>query len=94
MEFSLLRDYSKDKSLSIRFSGGFTAPRNFYNRSNEKEDTIMTWKQIQTSREIRQWIKGIIVPTILGGIYLDYNYPDLKYRIVNGVKSKFRRKEK
>lgn len=54
----------------------------------------MTWKQIQTSREIRQWIKGIIVPTILGGIYLDYNYPDLKYRIVNVVKSKFRRKEK
>lgn len=54
----------------------------------------MTWKQIQTSREIRQWMKGVIVPTILGTIYLDYNYPDLKYRVINGIKSKFRRKEK
>ena len=53
----------------------------------------MTYKQIETSREIRQWFKGIIIPVTAGILYLDYRYPELKNKIVEGVKSKFKRKE-
>lgn len=53
----------------------------------------MTYKQIETSREVRQWIKGIIIPAAVGLLYLDYQYPNLKHKIVNGVKSKFKKKE-
>ena len=50
----------------------------------------MTYRQIETSREIRQWIK-MIVPVIGGAIYLDWRYPDLKNRIVDVIKSKFQK---
>lgn len=53
----------------------------------------MTNRQIETSREIRQWFKGIIIPGVAGILYLDYRYPDLKHKIVDGVKSKFKKKE-
>lgn len=45
----------------------------------------MTYRQIETSREIRQWLKGIIgfVGVVL---YLDYQYPDLKYKLINKFK--------
>ena len=33
----------------------------------------MTYKQIQTSHEIRMWIGQVIVPTIIGGIMLATN---------------------
>lgn len=54
----------------------------------------MTNRQIETSREIRQWIKGVIVPTVAACLYIDYKYPNLKYGIRDYVKSKFERKEK
>lgn len=53
----------------------------------------MTNRQIETSREIRQWFKGIIIPAVAGMLYLDYRYPELKNKVVEGVKSKFKRKE-
>lgn len=52
----------------------------------------MTYKQIETSREIRQWFKGIIIPAVAGILYLDYRYPELKTKIVECVKSKFKKK--
>lgn len=54
----------------------------------------MTNRQIETSREIRQWFKGIIIPAVAGVLYLDYRYPELKNKIVEGVKSKFKKEEK
>lgn len=74
----------------------YTAPllfRKIYNSYNVKEDYIMTYRQIETSREIRQWFKGIIIPAAAGLLYLDYKYPDLKNKVVEGVKSKFKKKE-
>ena len=53
----------------------------------------MTYKQIETSKEVRQWFKGVIIPITFGVLYLDYRYPDLKHKIVDGVKSKFKKKE-
>ena len=41
----------------------------------------MTYKQIETSREIRQWI-GLATSAALAATTLDKAYPDLKYRIV------------
>lgn len=53
----------------------------------------MTYKQIETSREIRQWIKTL-TPIVGGIIYIDWKYPDLRRNLWEGFKSKFRRKEK
>ena len=52
----------------------------------------MTYKQIETSREIRQWLK-LIVPVIGGAIYLDWQYPNLKHEIKDRIKSKFRKEK-
>lgn len=38
-------------------------------------------QKIEISREIRQWIKGIIFPVTAGTLYLDWKYPDLKYKV-------------
>lgn len=40
----------------------------------------MTYKQIETSREIRQWI-GLATSAVLAATALDKAYPDLRYRI-------------
>lgn len=52
----------------------------------------MTYKQIETSREIRMWVKTV-VPLIGGAIYLDWKYPELKDIIAERIKSKFKKKE-
>lgn len=52
----------------------------------------MTYKQIETSREIRQWVKTL-TPLIGGMIYIDWKYPYLKRELVEKFKSKFKRKE-
>ena len=38
-----------------------------------KGELIMTYKQIQTSHEIRMWIGQVIIPTVIGGIMLATN---------------------
>ena len=53
----------------------------------------MTYRQIETSREIRQWIR-LITPLIGGAIYMDWKYPDLKYKVADRFKSMFKRREK
>lgn len=40
----------------------------------------MTYKQIETSREIRQWI-GLATSAALAATALDKAYPDLRYRV-------------
>lgn len=36
----------------------------------------MSWKTIETSREIRQWVK-ILVPCAIGAAYLIIEHPDI-----------------
>lgn len=62
---------------------------------------MSTNQKIETSREIRQWIKGIIIPGVAGSLYLDWRYPSLKYKVrdfckdrVDGFKDCFLKKEK
>lgn len=38
-----------------------------------KGELIMTYKQIQTSHEIRMWIGQVIIPMVIGGIMLATN---------------------
>lgn len=45
----------------------------------------MTYRQIETSREIRQWLK-VVIGAVGVVLYLDYQYPDLKFRIINKFK--------
>lgn len=61
---------------------------------------MSTNQKIETSREVRQWIKSIIIPGVAGSLYLDYKYPDLKYKVrdfckdrVDGFKDCFLKKE-
>ena len=52
----------------------------------------MTYKQIETSREIRQWI-GVVMSAVLAAGALDKNYPELRpkaKRIVKDVKHKIK----
>ena len=42
---------------------------------------MSTNQKIETSREVRQWIKGIIIPGVAGSLYLDWRYPNLKYKV-------------
>lgn len=56
----------------------------------------MTYKQIETSREIRLWITGIIGPIILGGATVIAGDPELRTQLktcvsekINAVKQKF-----
>ena len=53
---------------------------------------MTTNQKIEASREVRQWIKGIIVPAVIGTIYVDYRYPDLKHKIVGSIKERFSKK--
>ena len=50
----------------------------------------MTYKQIETSREIRQWI-GVATSAVLAAAALDKTYPELRTKakkIVKDVKHK------
>ena len=53
----------------------------------------MTYKQIETSREIRQWFK-LISAMVGGAIYIDWRYPELKEKIADKVKTVFRKEQK
>lgn len=48
----------------------------------------MTYKQVETSREIRLWITGILGPIIMGGATLIANDPELKNALWSKVKTK------
>ena len=57
----------------------------------------MTNRQIETSREIRLWIRDIIVPSIGVGATILWLHPEIKDNIkskVDEVKSKFKNKFK
>lgn len=57
----------------------------------------MTNRQIETSREIRLWIRDIIVPSIGVGATVLWLHPEIKDNIkskVDEVKSKFKNKFK
>ncbi len=54
----------------------------------------MTNRQIETSREIRLWIRDIIVPSIGVGATVLWLHPEIKDNIkskVDEIKSKFKR---
>lgn len=44
----------------------------------------MTYKQIQTSHEIRMWIGQVIIPTVIGGVMLATN-PHVRTWVENKV---------
>ena len=48
----------------------------------------MTNRQVETSREIRLWITGIISPIIAGGLMILAGDPELRAQAVTWVKSK------
>ena len=57
----------------------------------------MTNKQIETSREIRLWIRDIIVPSIGVGATVLWLHPEIKDNIkskIDEIKSKFNSKFK
>lgn len=57
----------------------------------------MTNRQIETSREIRLWIRDIIVPSIGVGSIILWLHPEIKDNIkskVDEVKSKFKMGDK
>ena len=54
----------------------------------------MTNRQIETSREIRLWIRDIIVPSIGVGATVLWLHPEIKHSIkskIDEVKSKFKK---
>ena len=57
----------------------------------------MTNRQIETSREIRLWIRDIIVPSIGVGATVLWLHPEIKENIktkIDEVKSKFNKGDK
>ena len=57
----------------------------------------MTNRQIETSREIRLWIRDIIVPSIGVGATVLWLHPEIKDNIktkVDELKSKFKKGDK
>lgn len=57
----------------------------------------MTNRQIETSREIRLWIRDIIVPSIGVGATILWLHPEIKDNIktkIDEAKSKFKRGDK
>lgn len=49
----------------------------------------MTYNQkLETSREVRQWIKGIFIPAIGIGVIIDATNPNLKYEVKNWIEDK------
>lgn len=46
----------------------------------------MNYHQIETSREIRLWITGILGPVILGGASIIANNPEVQTAIVEKTK--------
>lgn len=48
----------------------------------------MTYKQIETSREIRLWITGILGPVIIGAATIIANNPEVRDTICAKAKAK------
>lgn len=60
----------------------------------------MTWKQIETSREVRMWMKDIVLPGVATFAALCCMFPDLwtatKTKVSDAkdkIKSKFKKEE-
>ena len=60
----------------------------------------MNYRQVETSREVRLWIKEIIVPAVIGSTILFTTYPELwvktKYnvgQVAENLKSTIKKKE-
>lgn len=43
----------------------------------------MTWKQIEKSREVRLWLKDILIPASIGLVYLYSTVPDFRCWILD-----------
>ncbi len=58
----------------------------------------MTFKQIETSREIRLWIGQVIVPAVTTAFAIFYMNPELRYKaadkvneVKHNIKTKFKK---
>lgn len=51
----------------------------------------MSYKKIETMRQVRLMITDVIVPAAVVIYMIDSKNPELKYKIVNGAKSWFRK---
>lgn len=56
----------------------------------EEVDFIMTHRQVETSREVRLWITGILGPVIIGGASILANNPELRSDLWQKTKGKCR----
>ena len=60
----------------------------------------MTWKQIETSREVRMWMKDLVLPAATTFVVLCCAFPDFKNAVKtkasdvkDKIKSKFKKEE-
>lgn len=60
----------------------------------------MTWKQIEASREIRLWVKEIVVPVVVTGAMVYTAFPEVREfaktkasNIKEKIKTKTKKKE-
>lgn len=60
----------------------------------------MTWKQIESSREVRMWIKDIVLPAATTFVVLCCAFPEFKKgakakasTVRDKIKSKFKKEE-
>lgn len=51
---------------------------------------MMTHRQVETSREVRLWITGILGPVIIGGASILANNPELRSDLWQKTKQKIR----
>lgn len=56
----------------------------------EEVDFMMTHRQVETSREVRLWITGILGPVIIGGASILANNPELRSDLWQKTKQKIR----
>lgn len=54
----------------------------------------MTNRQVETSREIRLWITGIISPIVAGGLMIIAGDPELRAQVTTWTKSKVKQIKK
>lgn len=60
----------------------------------------MTWKQIETSREVRLWVKEIAIPVVATFAAACYAFPEFRKAVktkasnmADKIKSKFKKEE-
>ncbi len=49
----------------------------------------MTYKQIETSREVRLWTTQILGPIIIGGATILAGSPELRQKVADGIVRKY-----